>query len=61
VIAIKKHLADLGRPIRRTDKDDMGRVLHITLNPTQSRLASPGLRPGRKLTSRTRGATACMP
>jgi exonuclease III/ribonuclease HI len=37
VIAIKKHLADLGRPIRRTDKDDMGRVLHITLNLPNSR------------------------
>jgi hypothetical protein len=43
-----------GTPHPRTDKDDMGRVLHITSTYPPRHSASPGLRPGRKLTQNKR-------
>jgi hypothetical protein len=55
VIAIKKHLADLGRPSGAPTRTTWGACCTLP-QPTQfTPSASPGLRPGRKLTSRTRG------
>jgi hypothetical protein len=49
VIAIKKHLADLGRPSAHRQGRHGARAAHYPQPTIHAHSASPGLRPGRKL------------